>query len=108
MRVVIGVIIFIAIVNNCDARINPMRGYVRSINKQNDIICDNKVLLITNNTEMFNCFRANTSNYCVNLANFSEFNNLKNDCMRDYNSAFGMGIFISIWLWVMIGLCCQH
>jgi len=108
MRVVIVVFFIIAMLNSCVYARGPnMKGYVKSINKSVYNLCNMEAYKITNNSDMYNCLKVNTSNSCNHLENFSSYIKEKDICTVNYESDLGTGIFIAIFGWVFLILLCQ-
>lgn len=101
--IIIVVLIIINTNNIIDARKIIPNNYMKNLNKSINKLCNNKALIITNNINVYNCLNNNINN-CKNLNNYTEFYNIKSECIKDYESEFGKGIFISIILWLILSL----
>jgi hypothetical protein len=109
MRFVIVSILLIVLINNCYAirGVNMMK-YVKNTNKAIYNVCNNNAYIITNNTEMYNCIRVNQSNNCRHLDNFNEYQEVRLVCVVKYESEIGYGLFLSLVIWMFIGICCSN
>jgi hypothetical protein len=108
------VIIFIALnigfilmnISTVEARSTAMsRNYLKNVEKTIVNNCNNRAFRLTNNTEVFECIKYKKGD-CCNLANFTEFSNIRNECISEYHSEFGKGVLISIAIWVVIITLC--
>lgn len=112
MRFLITFLIIIMImINNCEAVIRGggnMNKYVRNMNKAINNRCNKEASIITNNTEIYNCLRVNSTECCRNLENYTEFNNAKMDCIKKCHGDFSSGVFVSIIMWMMLGVWVNH
>ena len=109
MRCVAVIVIFcVAImINNSDARIIP-RQYAKNLKKSIHNICNKEAYTLTKNIEMFKCMNVNSSQNCKHIENFTNYINANNICIDKSNSAFGMGIFISIIGWIILPFLFQR
>ena len=99
-------ILMIIHINTCEGmRGHNMTNYIKNVNKAIYNTCNKKAFNITNNIDIYNCIRVNNSNKCCHLGNFTEYNNLRIVCIKNFNGEFGYGIFISIIFWLILGLC---
>ena len=81
------------------------RNYLKNVEKAVQKNCNNRAFRITNNSEIFECIN-NKRNNCCDLANYTEYNAIRNNCITEYHAEFGKGVMISIAIWtVIIGLC---
>ena len=108
MKAVIIIVIAILIINNnniIQARRVLPRNYMNNLHKSINNVCNKKAYIITNNTDVYNCYCLNAKNInCKNLTNYTEFYNVKKNCIDNYNSEFGYGVLISIAVWVLLSL----
>ena len=107
MRVILIIVIlmFILNVDVVDSRGINIRRYVRNLRKSIENKCNNAALYYTNNTQMYNCFKMNKSNYCNHLDNYTDYNKNMEICILDNNASLGSGVFISVILMLIISLC---
>jgi hypothetical protein len=106
MKAIIAIVIFISIIDNniIEARRVLPGNYMKNIHKSINNICNNKAYNITNNSKVYNCLSNNHISVCRNLTNFTDYINIKTECINIYNSEFGTGIIISIFLWFILSL----
>lgn len=100
------IILMIYHINTCEGmRGLNMNKYVKNINKIVYKKCNKEAFNITNNIEIYKCLLVNNSNICSNLDNYTDYNKIRFLCIKKFNSNIGNGIFISIIIWMIIGLC---
>ena len=104
----VAIIFFIGVITYCDAaRGLPVRNIVKNINNIINKSCNNKALSMTNNTDMYNCITVNNTNNCKYITNYTEFINVKNNCVDEKNAEVGSGVFISILGWTIFLMLLQ-
>ena len=107
MRSLIIMICLFIMINHCEARGFYMKRYVKKLNDAIHRKCNKEAYNLTNNTELYNCvlvYKTNNYNY---IKNFTDYINIKNKCIDNYNSEFGSGIVISIALLLIFSLLCK-
>ena len=104
MRLIVVVIVLLLILNVdvVDSRGINLRKYLRNLRKGIDAKCNNAALYYTNNTQMYNCFKMNKSNYCKHLDNYTDYYNAKIDCISKQKTELGNGFIISIIIWMLL------
>lgn len=99
----IATIIIICMINNCEGIAKyGMNRYIKNLNKAIYNICNKEAYNITNNTEIYNCLKVNNTRNCINLENFTEYNNIRFICINKNNADIGSGIFITIIIWIIL------
>jgi hypothetical protein len=79
------------------------RNYMKNANKAIVNSCNSEAHKQIQDDEIYNCFKNKTTD-CTNLANFSEFNAIRTDCIKSKRSDVGFGIIIAIMMWVILGI----
>ena len=115
------IILFIIILSYCELSSSfNIRNYINDLDRAVNKACNRKALTITNNSDMYNCLKVNTSNNCMHIENFSSYikekdickyfsTNIKEKdiCTVNCESYLGKGILIAIFGWVFLMLLCQ-
>ena len=107
MRVIIAIIIFITMLDNCESARGFGKTYFKNLNKAIHNACNYEAYNITNNTDIYKCMRKNTSHNCMHIDNFTTYITIKDICITRCNGELGKGVIISIICWVMLMLLCQ-
>jgi hypothetical protein len=104
--VLIIVALMMCMISMTDARHRMAipRNYVKNMNKAVVSYCNMEAHKKIGNETIYNCFKNNMNN-CKTLANYSEFNVIRSECIDIKNSEYGYGIFIGIMFWVFLSMC---
>lgn len=81
------------------------RNYIKKLELEINKKCNLEAYKKTNNLDVYNCIIDIKNNTCHNLNKYNDYIVIKNDCIRDYNSEYGLCIIIGIMLWVIFGIC---
>lgn len=105
MRVIVIFITLMCIIDISSARraILPHK-YTRNLNKAIINTCTSRAFNLTNNTDVYDCINNNRNN-CSVLANYSEFRDIRQSCIKDVRADCGFGIVIAIMIWVVLAIC---
>ena len=105
MRIIIVAIIIICMIDNCEGiRGIKMNKFLNNLNKAIYNNCNKKAYNLTNNIEIYKCLNMNNSNKCSHLENFTEYNNIRYECIEKNNNEFSYGIIITIIMWLVLSL----
>jgi hypothetical protein len=107
MRTVVIIVAFMMnMIAMTDARhrLAMPRNYVKNLNKAVENYCNMEAFKKVRNETIYNCFKTNMNN-CKTLANYSEFNEIRSECIDIKNSEYGYGIMIGIMFWVFLSIC---
>jgi hypothetical protein len=90
-----------------DARVNPIgRNYLKNVQRSMVNNCNNRALIMTNNTEMFKCVVERRNGNCCEIVNSTEFMAIRDNCISNYHAEFGKGVMIAIAIWgIIIAIC---
>jgi len=101
-KYVLIVVIIIITAITVDCRNYNTKNYMRNLNKNIMNYCNKKALSKTNNTESYNCIIS--SNDCSNIENFTEFKNIRNECIKQQRNEFTIGVICGFMMIIIVGL----
>jgi hypothetical protein len=103
MKAIVILVVMMIISNDISEARNILpRKYLRNVNKSVNKHCIYKAYNITQNTEVFNCLNSKIVTNCNNLINFTEFNDIKTECINGYQSEILKGMLIAVLIWIII------
>ena len=79
------------------------KSYVRNIEKSIIRNCNKFALNKTNDYDIYNCISNNNAN-CADFKNYTNFINIKNECIKNIRSYNGMSILIVVFSWLFISI----
>ena len=72
------------------------KKYVKNMNNAIYQACNKEAHCITRNTDIYECLKVNHSENCSYLTNFTEYNKIRLNCVKEKNMEIGSGVLI--WL----------
>jgi hypothetical protein len=105
MKAVILIVALLSVVSMTECRNLRAfsRNYIRNTDKAIVNSCNSEAHKQIQDDEIYDCFKNKTTD-CTNLANFSEFNAIRTDCIKSKRNDVGFGIVIAIMMWVILGI----
>jgi hypothetical protein len=105
MKAVILIVALLSVVSMTEGRHFSAfsRNYMRNTDKAIVNSCNYEAHKQIQDDEIYDCFKNRTTD-CTNLANFSEFNAIRTNCIKSKRNDVGFGIIIAIMMWVILGI----
>ena len=102
LKYLVIIIIIIITTYFVDARNNHMKNYMKNLNKNIVSYCNNQAHLKTKSEESYNCMISN--NDCSHIDNFTEYMNIRNECIKEKRNSFTIGLLYALLLIIFMGL----
>lgn len=110
MKFIVFIIAILSIINMIEAQHHNLampRNYVKNINKAIVNMCNMEAHKQIQDDEIYTCYK-NKMSSCTKLANYSKFNAIRAECIKNKGSDYGYGIVIAIMMWVVLSIFWSH